>query len=458
MVIGSLRPLATRTSACLCYSSRAALVVLLLWQARQVHAAPPFPVELPAQLSLEQALDLFRTRGLDLLIADAAVFGAQGELRAAGAIPNPQLSTGFGRVFNYSVAGTPGAPCVGCSIYQLGGGLSDQAALEDSLSGKRALRLRVARAALEAARLGRADAERTVGFQVKSQYVQVVAPRWALDFTREVQISLEKTVDLSRLRYPKVITEGDLARVEVQKLEADQNVDQAAQNLRAAQVGLAFLLGVRGPVPDFEVDRDVVRFRVPSPLRTVNVDTLLTDAMNHRPDLKQAASAEERAAAALALAERQRIPDVSVDTQYVQTGTGQNAVQPPTLTFGFTMTLPVFYQQQGEILRAEADRETQALERTQMVAKVVSDVEIALASFMTAKSLVERMESTLLERAKRARDVTEIQYKAGSATLIDFLDAERTFIQTNTEYFGDLANYWAAVFQMEEALNVELSS
>jgi cobalt-zinc-cadmium efflux system outer membrane protein len=458
MVVGSLRVLTTRTSKCLCDFSLAVLVMLLLWQARQVHAAPPSPVELPAQLSLEKALELFRTRGLDLLIADAAVIGAQGDLRAAGAIPNPQLSTGFGRVFNYSTAGTPGAPCVGCSIYQLGGGLSDQAALEDSLSGKRALRLRVARAALEAARLGRSDAERTVGFQVKSQYVQVVAARWAFDFVREVQGSLEKTLELSRLRYPRVINEGDLARVEVQKLEADQSVDQAAQNLRVARVGLAFLLGVRGPVPDFEVDRDVLCFRVPAPLRTANVDTLLVDAMDHRPDLKQAASAEERAAAALALARRQRIPDVSVDTQYVQTGTGQNAIQPPTLTFGFTMALPLFYQQQGEILRAEAERETQALQRTKLVAQVVSDVETAFASFMTTKALVERMESTLLGRAKRARDITEIQYKAGSATLIDFLDAERTFIQTNVEYFGDLANFWTAIFQMEAALSVELSS
>ena len=99
-------------------------------------AAPPPEVQLPKVLTLDQALELFRTRGLDLLIADAAVLGAQGDERAAGAIPNPALNTNFGRLFNYSSA----PPCAGCSIYSFGAGLSDQTAVEDTLSGKRALR------------------------------------------------------------------------------------------------------------------------------------------------------------------------------------------------------------------------------------------------------------------------------------------------------------------------------
>ena len=295
-----------------------------------------------------------------------------------------------------------------------------------------------------------------MGFQVKSQYVQVAAARSALDFARDVQASMAKSVDLTRLRYPKVINEGDLARIEVQRLEADQAVDQAVQALRTAQVGLAFLLGVRSRVPDFDVERDVLRFRVPEALQTATVDALRDEALQQRPDLRQAASSEERAEGALALARRQRIPDVTLGAQYTQTGTGQNAVQPPGLTFGFTVGLPVFYQQQGEILHAEADRETQMLQRTKLTAQVVSDVEAGFAGFTAAKTLVERMESTLLGQARMARDITEIQYRAGSATLIDFLDAQRTYIQTNTEYFADLANYWTAVFQMEAAVGAEL--
>jgi cobalt-zinc-cadmium efflux system outer membrane protein len=80
----------------------------------------------------------------------------------------------------------------------------------------------------------------------------------------------------------------------------------------------------------------------------------------------------------------------------------------------------------------------------------------AFASYTTSKRLVERMETALLDRAKKARDIVEIQFKAGSATLIDFLDAQRTFIAANQEYLQDLTNYWTAVYQLEQAVGMEL--
>jgi cobalt-zinc-cadmium efflux system outer membrane protein len=39
---------------------------------------------------------------------------------------------------------------------------------------------------------------------------------------------------------------------------------------------------------------------------------------------------------------------------------------------------------------------------------------------------------------------------------MDFLDAQRTYIATNIEYLQDLSNYWTAVFQMEQAVGMEL--
>ena len=47
-----------------------------------------------------------------------------------------------------------------------------------------------------------------------------------------------------------------------------------------------------------------------------------------------------------------------------------------------------------------------------------------------ARKLVERMETALLASAKKARDITEIQFNAGSAPLMDFLDAQRIYIAT----------------------------
>jgi len=119
------------------------------------------------------------------------------------------------------------------------------------------------------------------------------------------------------------------------------------------------------------------------------------------------------------------------------------------------MNLPVLYQQQGEIRRARADMDTQALQYERTIAQVANDLGSAFAAVKASREMVERMESTLLARAKTARDILESQYRAGNASLMDFLDAERTYIATNVEYRQDLTAYWTALFQLEQAVGVE---
>jgi cobalt-zinc-cadmium efflux system outer membrane protein len=137
-------------------------------------------------------------------------------------------------------------------------------------------------------------------------------------------------------------------------------------------------------------------------------------------------------------------------------GTFSSNTTPPTLVVGISGNLPVFYQQQGEINKAQADFRTQELTRAKTEAQVVSDVETAWTNFLSTKKLVERMENRLLDRAKRARDLVEIQFRKGAASLLEYLDAQRTYIATNQEYLQDLTNYWTAVYQLEQAVGTDL--
>lgn len=412
---------------------------------------PPPPTQLPALVTLSDADRLFHTNGLDLLVADAQVVHAEGDLLTARAVQNPNLQGSVGYAFDYG----PPAACVGCSPWSFSVQLSDNATLFDIMTGKRGLRGDVARAALKAARLGRVDAERLVRAQVKQAYVQVVVAKGAEDFTKEVQQTMTQTYDVNKLRYPAVINEGDLARIEVQKLEADQAVDQAKLAVRQGQIGLGFLLGVRGVVPDFDVERTLLTFTIPASLQSASEQSLLQTAMATRADLRAWTFTRESAEAALALAKRQRFPDVALFANYTQFGTGPDAVQPPTVTLGLSFNLPVAYQQQGEIRRAEADIGGATVAREKALAQVVSDVTTAWAQYTAARDLVTRVD-TIRERAKKARDIVDLQYRGGTATLMDFLDAERQYIAANQEHLQDLALYWGAVFGLEQAVGAEL--
>jgi len=305
--------------------------------------------------------------------------------------------------------------------------------------------------------MSRLDAQRTIEFQVKSAYVQVVLAQDALDFSRDALKTNTLELDLDQRRYDKgAINEGDLARMKMQKLEAQQAVDTASQTLRQARVSLAFLLGVRGHVPEFDIDRDVLKYRIPDTLKSSSPDTLLREAFDKRPDLRALGYQRQSSEAQIHLEKRMVFPDITVSASYTQTGTGNSAIQPPTFGVGLSAPLPVFYQMQGEVRKAEASYNTQSLMQGQTTAQVVSDVEAAYAAFAGSKVLVERMEGTELEQAKLARDITERQFHGGTATLMDFLDAQRTYISTNIEYLQDLTAYWTAVFQLEQAVGSDL--
>jgi len=400
-------------------------------------------------LSLADAVALARTRGYDILLASSAVRGAEAEVRIAGQPPNPALSAGPSRRVDCFSGNCP-------SPWGVFATLSDQGLIEGAITRKRRLREDVAKRALEASKYGRANAERVVVAQVKTQYIQTAAARARVDLAREVAASLQKSVDINRVRYPRVIDEGQLARVEQEGLRAQQEVDLALREERQEEIDLAILLGTIGPVPELVVDRKVLDFKVPDGVATIDKPALFRLAMENRPDRKQAVAQVAQQEAQVSLAERNRWPDISLLVQYQQLGSGDSAPQPPTLSVGLGLPLPLFYQQQGEISRAEADRQTALLTRRRLEMLVVADLESAVNTFSTARRVVERYESSLLERAKRARDITQVQFNAGSATLTDLLDAQRSYVAVNSGYYNELVNYWTSVFLLEQAVGKEL--
>ncbi len=435
-----------------------------------VEVVPP-PTQLPQTLSLDDALQIFRRRGLDLLIADAAVRNAEGAAKIAGAVPNPVFSTSIGNAFTYSTSPYSYSNCLQngaqCSPWTNQIGITDSAAIEDTLSGKRGLRLEVARNALAAAKMSRVDAERIIALQVKSTYLQAAQATLGYNFAKQVASSNQLTLSKFQARYSKgAINEGDLQRIETQKLEADRAMDTATQILQAARVALAFLIGVRGQVPEFELDTRVLDFSVPPSLRQPTASDLLRAAFEHRPDLIALGYQKASSDAQVRLVNRQKFPDITLGINYGFGGFGGSSTNGPIgqqiLAFTFSLPLPVFYQLDGELRQAHALRDTNALQRAKATAQVVNDVSTGLVNFIAAKTRVERMEGPrregggLLQSAKGALDVTAYQYDKGAASLTDYLDALRTYVTTRVEYFGDLTNYWTAVFQLEAAVATEL--
>ncbi len=407
----------------------------------------------PPSLTLPEALRRFEEKGFDLLLAEAAVQSAEADLSVAGAVANPSLNGSAGRAFTYDPT-----PCAGsgCSAVSWGVGLGDNGALFDALWGKRGARVKGAQAALAAARLSRDDARRTLHFQLRAAMVEAARTTLALEHVRSVLGRLEQVEQLNRVRFQTgAISESDLAKVETERLEAEADVDRAVLAQAQATVAVAFLLGERGGEPSFVVDRGVLEAPLP-PLRAdVTVASLVKEATAHRPDLLAAGQQVARADAALDGAHRLVLPEVQLGPQFSMLGFGQQALSPPVLSLAATVALPVFSQYQGEVARAEADRRAQVLQREKLNAQVTADVAAAWAQDISARRRLARMNGALRERATRTRDLVQLQYQKGAASLLELLDAERQLVSINLEFVQDLADAWNSTFQLAQALGTE---
>ena len=60
--------------------------------------------------------------------------------------------------------------------------------------------------------------------------------------------------------------------------------------------------------------------------------------------------------------------------------------------------------------------------------------------------------SGYLKQAQDSRDISEYAYKRGAASLLDFLDAERSYRATQLAYRQALASYMNALEQLKEAI------
>jgi cobalt-zinc-cadmium efflux system outer membrane protein len=408
---------------------------------------PDGDFEVPAHLRSADALRLFREHGLDSILAEAATESARGDALLASAAPNPSFSAGFGKSF----------ACYSCSELAWSAGVSDGSALFDSVSGKRSLRMGVANLALEAARKGEANARRTLEGMLRQSYLQAVAARQTLATQREAQETLARLSELIRARFEHgSISEVEVLKIETEKLTADQEVERAQRDLEVGKAQLAFLLGVRGRIPTFEVDPELPGYVTPPVLQGATLESLLDVARKQRPDLVGARIQRDRAEESVRSSQRLRFPDVELSAGVSGQGAYQSTVNPPTFSFGFTLTPPIFNRFQGEIVKSRADLAMQKTQVAKAEAQVTSDVQTAFTQFKSARSRLERAERELLEHAKRTRDLVQLQYQKGAASLLEYLDAQRILISTRLDYESDLSDYWQAVVLIGQAVGTEI--
>ena len=82
----------------------------------------------------------------------------------------------------------------------------------------------------------------------------------------------------------------------------------------------------------------------------------------------------------------------------------------------------------------------------------LTDVANAYEGLRTNDEVVQLYQSGYLKQAEDSRDISQYAYQRGAASLLDFLDAERSYRATELAYRQSLASYMIALEQLRQAV------
>jgi cobalt-zinc-cadmium efflux system outer membrane protein len=413
---------------------------------QQQPAVPPAPkIQPPAaqshgavRLSLDEAIQLALQNNHNLKAAQTTIQQNQAQEITANLRPNPSLTLDAQFLpifqpenFTLNYIDTTAQFDVGISyLFERG--------------KKRQHRLQAAQDTTAQTRSTVADNERTLTFNVASQFLSVQLAESTLDLAIEDMKSFQKSVDISQERYKSgAISEGDYLKIKLQLLQFQSDVSQAQLAKVQALVGLRQLLGYHTVGADFDVSADFDYLPV-----TVKLEDLQAKALQNRADLRAAQQGVIAAKSQYELAKANGKVDVTGTFNYdhvSETNTGS--------IFG-SFQIPIFNRNQGEIARTNyAINQARELELAAND-QVMSDVLNAYEAVRDNDQVVTLYRSGYLDAAKQSRDISEYSYKRGAASLLDFLDAERSYRATELAYRQSLAAYLTAVEQLREAVGV----
>jgi cobalt-zinc-cadmium efflux system outer membrane protein len=312
--------------------------------------------------------------------------------------------------------------------------------------GKREKRTLVARDTTEVAVHTAGDSERQVIFQTEQAFINVLLAKSTLDLARENLKDFSDVVELNRRRMTAGdLAEADFAKISLQKLQFEQDVSSAEVALVQAKTALRLAIGFESVAEDFDVDGDLAYTKYPLAL-----DDLKRDALAARPDLLAAERSLTLARDTFALARANRARDVTGEVEYDRAG-DFNA-----LGFGVSIELPFHDRNQGNIAHANIAVRQAVENEIQARTSVLTDVANAYAAFQSNEKVVGLYQSGYLDQARQSLETTQYVFQRGGGSLLDLLDAERTYRATEVAFRQALAAYMTSVRQINFAVGKQV--
>ncbi|MDD5630887.1 MAG: TolC family protein [Methylococcales bacterium] len=404
-------------------------------------------------LSIDEILSIFYQRNLDLIAAQYNIDQSFADAVIASAIPNPTLGIQVGELNSSNL--NKGSGATGCNHNSnISCGAAEYFSFSQliEVAGKRGLRIQSSGFATQAAESDFRDAVRIFSNMVRDAYYQLLQMQKNRWLAQEIVDHYQVISKANNLRLKSGdISESEFLRVKMESMRAQSDLDNAQAAVELAQADLAVIL--RWPDKSLQFEAKEEWPDAAGIGQSLSKEELISKALQQRPDLQADKQRADQADRELELARRLKYPDVTVTAGYAR-DPSNNALNSGFV--GVSVPLPLFYQYKGESDKAAVNLNQSRLAAEQTELNIRNDVVSALATWNSANKIVDRFKDGLLDDALAVRDSSELAYSKGATSVLDFIEAQRSYKNVMHDYYAAEINRANAYYDLEKSLGVEL--
>lgn len=389
-------------------------------------------------LSFGEYLSLVGSKNLGYASQKYNVSMAEAAIRTANMFPDPQLEM---ETTNNGVNQNMG--------YVYGASLGWT--LE--LGGKRKARVNLARNQSELSKLLLQDFFRNLRADASLGYINALKSKALLEVQQDSYKNMKQLAKSDSIRYRL----GTISHVtsKQSKLEAASllnEVYQAESEEQQALTSLSVFLG-DSKIMDREVTGDLNAFN-----RDFSIDDLILQALNERADLLAARQNTEVTKSLISLEKANRVIDLGISAGAERHTEAINEIAPsPTVNavkIGISIPLKFSNKRNAGVKIAEMASSQAEIEYKQTEQAIRAEVMQAYQQYVATQKQLRQFHNGMLAEAQIILEGIIYSYKRGESSILEVLNAQRTYNNVRKDYYQVLADNASALIELERKAGI----
>ena len=396
--------------------------------------------EYVAPISYSQYLDLVIKNNVEYAAERLNVDIAKANIRTAGVIPDPELT----------IEGTDNGERKMQMGYEIGASLD----WTMELGGKRRARVELAKSESDLAIRLLDNFYRELRAEATLEFLSALRNENLYNTQLEAYENMNKLAMADSLRY----LFGEISQVTARqsKLESRTLLNEVMRAETEWINGLLYLDKyvnketndtILKPMGDFSAfDRDFV------------LEDLIITAQNNRSELLAALQNVEVARKVVRLERANRKIDLGLNLSVSHATYAHNEVAPTPahtpISVGVSIPLKFSNRRNSGLKVAQFQRRQAEYSYAQIENEIAIEVSQAYRLYNTMRSQLKQFDDGILEEAKIILDGRIYSYNRGENSLLEVLDAQRTYNDIREQYFETLYNTAAALVELERSVGI----